>query len=117
FRRNHEIWIAKFESRLLKDADFRRFSIDGRRSFSFTADSSAIVYSEGAKIWRKAIEGGQTTEIPARVTMARSIAAPLLVSHVRVLDLAGGKFGPETSMLVEQGRIRWIGPRLGGLFP
>ena len=117
FRRNHEIWIARLESRTLKDADFRRFSAEGGRSFSFTSDSSAIVYAEGARVWRKNVEGAQAMEIPIRASLSRSVEAPLLISRVRALDLAGGKFGSEASIFVEQGRIRWIGPEAGRTIP
>jgi len=117
FRRNTEIWIAPVRSGLLKDADFRRFSNEGGRSFSFTADSSAIVYSEASRVWRRQIQNGRTTEISVSLTLPRAVAAPLLISRVRVLDLQGGKFSDETSMLIEQGRIRWIGSENGRSIP
>lgn len=117
FRRNSEIWIGRMEARVMKDADFRRFSGEGGRSFSFTADSSAIVYSEGNKVWRRSVQSGQGAEIPVRLTLPRAIARPLLISRIRVLDLGDGKFNAETSMLIEQGRIRWIGAETGHTVP
>src|SRR5262249_60594876 len=95
---------------VLKDQYFRLFSNEGGRSFSFTADSSAIVYSEGSRVWRRQIQGGRTTEIPISLSLPRAVPPPLLVPRVHVLDLQAGKFSGETSMLIEQGRIRWIGP-------
>jgi imidazolonepropionase-like amidohydrolase len=117
FRRNTEIWIAYMRSGVLKDQDFRRFSNEGGRSFSFTADSSAIVYSEGARVWRRQIEGGRTTEIRVGLTLPRAVAPPLLITHVRVIDVQSCKVGSESSMLVEQGRIRWIGSETGRAIP
>jgi Tol biopolymer transport system component/imidazolonepropionase-like amidohydrolase len=117
FRRNTEIWIAAVRPGVLKDQDFRRFSNEGGRSFSFTADSSAILYSEGARVWRRQIQGGRTTEIPISVTLPRAVPPPLLISRVRVLDLQAGRFSGETSMLIEQGRIRWIGSESGRSVP
>lgn len=117
FRRNSEIWIAPLGTGLLKDQDFRRFSAEGGRSFAFTADSSAIVYSEGARVWRQPIQGGRAAELPIRLTLPRTTPPPLLISRLRVLDLRAGKFSDETSMLIEQGRIRWIGSENGRSIP
>jgi imidazolonepropionase-like amidohydrolase len=39
------------------------------------------------------------------------------LQRVRVLDLAAGGFGPETSLLVEAGRIRWVGSESGRVTP
>jgi imidazolonepropionase-like amidohydrolase len=117
FRRNTEIWIGAIRSGVLKDQDFRRFSNEGGRSFSFTADSSAIVYSEGSRVWRRQIQGGRTTEIPISLSLPRAVPPPLLLTRVHVLDLQAGKFSGETSMLIEQGRIRWIGPESGRSIP
>jgi Tol biopolymer transport system component/imidazolonepropionase-like amidohydrolase len=117
FRRNTEIWIGAIRSGVLKDQDFRRLSNEGGRSFSFTADSSAIVYSEGSRVWRRQIQGGRTIEIPISLTLPRAVPPPLLISRVHVLDLQAGKFTGETSMLIEQGRIRWIGAESGRSIP
>jgi hypothetical protein len=117
FRRNAEIWLAPVGGEVLADEDFRLFSEVGGRSFSFTPDSDAIVYSEGARIWRKPVGGARATEIPVRLGLTREIPAPLLISDVRVLDLIGEAFTEETSMLIEQGRISWIGPEAGHDIP
>jgi Tol biopolymer transport system component/imidazolonepropionase-like amidohydrolase len=117
FRRNTEIWIAPMHAGVLKDQDFRRFSNEGGRSFFFTADSSAIVYSEGRRVWRRQIQGGRANEISVALTLPRSVPPPLLISRVRVLDLQAGKFGDEASMLIDQGRIRWIGSESGRSIP
>jgi Tol biopolymer transport system component/imidazolonepropionase-like amidohydrolase len=117
FRRNTEIWIAATKTGVLKDQDFRRFSNEGGRSFSFTADSSAIVYSEGAHVWRRQIQGGRASQINVSLTLPRLVSPPALISRVHVLDLQTGKFSAETSMLIEQGRIRWIGSENGRSLP
>lgn len=117
FRRNSEIWLAPMGAGVLKDQAFHRFSAEGGRSFAFTPDSAAIVYSEGAHIWRKQVQASQVTEIPLRLTLPRATPAPLLISRVRVLDLKAGKFSDETSMLIERGRIRWIGAENGRAIP
>jgi imidazolonepropionase-like amidohydrolase/Tol biopolymer transport system component len=109
FRRDTEIWLARIELRTLTDADFHRFSAEGGRSFEFTPDSSAILYSEGPHVWRKSLEGGRSSEIPIHLTLHRAVAPPLLVSDVRVLDVKTAKFSGNASILIEQGRIAWIG--------
>jgi len=117
FRRNTEIWVARMEPRVLKDADFRQSSVEGGRSFEFTADSSAIVYSEGRHVWRKPVGGGQAAEIPVRLMLAPAVAPPLLISHVRVLDVKAGKFSEDESLLIENRRIRWVGAETGHSMP
>ena len=109
FRRNTEVWLARMQARPLTDGDFHRFSGEGGRSFGFTPDSSAIVYSEGAHVWRQPVEGGRALEIPVHVTLRRAIAPPLLISNVRLLDVNAGRFGDSVSLLIERGRIAWTG--------
>ena len=109
FRRNTEIWLARTAARVLTDQDFHRFSAEGGRSFVFTSDSSAILYSEGTHVWRQAVGGGSATEIPVRVTLGRTAAPPLLISNVKLLDVIAGKFSGNASLEIEQGRIAWMG--------
>lgn len=116
-RRNSEIWIAPMAAATLTDGQLRRFSLAGGRSFSFTPDSSAIVYSDGSKVYRQPLSGGRGTEIAVRIDVRPARPAPLLVSQVRVLDLAAGKFTSEQSILIEDGRIRWIGSEQGRRLP
>jgi len=117
FRRNTEIWLARMAPGVLKDQDFKQFSAEGGRSFSFTSDSSAIVYSEGRRVWRKPVEHGPATEIPVRLMLTPAVATPLLISHVRVLDVQAGKFSAGESMLIDKGRIRWTGAESGHQIP
>ncbi|MBV9506306.1 MAG: PD40 domain-containing protein [Acidobacteriia bacterium] len=117
FRRNAEIWIAPMEKRVLGDRDFHRFSTQGGRSFQFTPDSTAIVYSEGRRVWKQPVGGGAAMPIPVHLTLTRLSSPPLLVSHVRVLDVASGKFEPESAIFADQGRIRWMGQESGHRIP
>lgn len=117
FRRNTEIWIGRIEPRTLIDNDFHRFSAEGGRSFQFTPDSSAIVYSEGPHVWRKVLDGGRASEVPIHLTLHRGVAPPLVVSNVKVLDVNGGKFSGTASLLIQQGRIAWIGAESAHTIP
>ena len=116
FRRNEEIWLAPFGPQL-RDADTSRVATDGGFNYSFSPDSSALVYSTGSSVWRQPLDGGERVEIPVSVDLSSSFAAPTLLREVRVLDLEAGAFGDPTSMLIESGRIAWIGAETGRTIP
>jgi len=109
FRRNTEVWIAPTGSSLIRDAQLRRVTDDCSRSFAFTSDSSAILYSGGQRVWRQPVEGGNRLEIPIKLTLPRTESAPLLVRHVHILDFMASRFSEETSMMIQDGKILWIG--------
>ncbi|HWK75298.1 MAG TPA: amidohydrolase family protein [Povalibacter sp.] len=115
-RRNSEIWVAPMQA-MLKDAQLHRFSAAGGRAFSFTPDSSAIVYSAGDRVYRQPLSGGRSSTIPVRIDVQPAHPAPVLVDNVRVLDLTAGRFTEPQSMLIEDGRIRWIGDAAGRRLP
>lgn len=117
FRRNTEIWVARIQNRVLTDRDFHRFSAQGGRSFVFTPDSSAIVYSEGTRVWRQAVENGRPAEISVHLTLHRKEAPPLLITKVKTLDVKAGKFGETASILIDRGRIAWVGAENGHTVP
>ncbi len=117
FRRNMEIWVAPLGAQPVREADVRQLTHRGAATFSFTPDGSAIIYSSGNRVWRQALTGGEPEEIPIRLQLTPIIAPPRLVRRVRVLDFDAGGFGPEVALLIEQGRIRWIGDELGQELP
>jgi len=113
FRRNKELWIAPFGNLPVTDDQARRFSAEGGDSFAFTSDSSALIYSVGNKVWLQPLAGGENKQIPVRLELPQLTPKPLLLRGLRVLDFQSGGFGLPTSMLIEQGRIAWIGPESG----
>src|SRR6185503_7758474 len=115
-RSNSEIWLAPM-SASVADVQLKRVSVEGGRSFAFTPDSAALVYSYAGKVWRLPVAGGSRAEMPFRATLTRDIAPPLLVQRVRVLDFASGRFGEAASMLVQNGRIQWVGAEQGKQIP
>lgn len=117
FRRNSEIMLAPMGAFPIHDAQVRRFNAHGGRSFAFTHDGSAIVYADRGRVYRQPVSDGSAVEIPVRASVTRAVAPPVVVTRVRVLDLGAGRFGSETSMLVEGGRIRWIGAEQGHQLP
>jgi imidazolonepropionase-like amidohydrolase/Tol biopolymer transport system component len=117
FRRNAELWLAPFDRLPIEEANARRLSPEGGTTFAFTADSSALLYSAGGRVWRHPVDGGPRREVPVRLEWRRPVPPPLLVRRVRVLDFPAGQFGSETSLLLEQGRIRWIGSERGRELP
>jgi Tol biopolymer transport system component len=108
-RRNTEIWVAPLDRGPITEKNLRRLSFEGGPTFTFTADSSALVYAVGSHVWRHPLADGAREEIPLRLSWRRATPPPLLLRRVRVLDFGTGQFGAETSLLVERGLIRWIG--------
>ena len=109
FRRNTDIWVAPLGNEPITEQDVRRLSSEGGATFSFTPDSSGLIYSVGTRVWRHPLAGGERQEIPLHLEWRCPAPPPLLVRRVRVLDLVAGKFSEESSLLVERGAIRWIG--------
>jgi imidazolonepropionase-like amidohydrolase/Tol biopolymer transport system component len=117
FRRNSEIWVASLAAEPVREEHVRRLSPEGGRNFAFTPDGSAVIYAEGSRVWRQPLAGGAREEIPVRAELSRPRPAPLLLRRVRVLDFHAGGFGPESALLIEDGRIRWIGSESGREIP
>ncbi len=117
FRRKLDIWLAPLGHLPVREEDVRLLSAEGGDTFSFTADSKAVVYSVGNRIWRQQLQSRERQEIPVRLQLPRPTPAPLLLRRVRVLDFSSGTFTPETSLFVTQGRIRWIGSEDGHKLP
>ncbi len=116
FRRKIEIWVAPLSKEPVAEEDVRQLSPKAD-SFAFTADGSGLVYSAGNRVWRQPLTGGEREEIPIRLELQRPTPPPLLLRRVRVLDFATGGFGPEISLYIEQGRIRWMGSEEGRQLP
>jgi imidazolonepropionase-like amidohydrolase len=112
-----EIWVAPLDQEPVREQHVRLLSRGGGNTFSFTPDGSAIIYSAANRVWHQALAGGEPEEFPIRLELSPITAPPLLVRKARVLDLESGGFGPEVSLLIEDGRIRWIGSELGHQLP
>ena len=109
FRRNTEIWVASLGAERVKEEDVRQLSREGGDTFSFTPDGSALIYAAGSRVWRHPLAGGEREEIPLSLELKRPTPPPVLLRGVRLLDFAAGDFGQETSLFIDQGRIRWVG--------
>ena len=113
FRQNEEIWVARLGRGPVTADAARKLTDDGGLNYSFSPDSRAMIYSTGGKVWRHPIERGRRSEIRVEIQYSDHSAAPLLIRNVRVLDFDSGGFGEAASMLVEEGRIQWIGSEEG----
>lgn len=113
FRRNTEIWIAPMKQQPATDADFKLFSKTGGRSYAFTSDASAIIFSDGAKVFKKLIATNTTTSILTNLQLKHPAANPVLISNIRVLDYKTNQFTEPTSIYIENDRIVWIGGQSG----
>ncbi len=117
FRKNDEIWVAQLGRDPVTADAARRLTDDGGLNFSFSPDSRALVYSTGATVWRHPIEGGRRSEILIDIRYPENSEPPLLIQNVHVLDFDVGGFSGATSMLIDEGRIRWIGAEVGQSLP
>jgi imidazolonepropionase-like amidohydrolase len=111
FRRNAEIWVAPLAlgTGPVTEGQVRRLSQEGGRGFAFTPDGAAVIYAAGPRVWRQPLAGGTREEIQIRLALRRPRPPPVVVRRVRVLNSAAGGFGPETSLVIDEGRIRSIG--------
>ncbi len=109
FRRNTEIWVATLGHDLVREEEVRQLSPEGGDTFAFTPDGTALVYAVGHRVWRHPLTDGGRKEIAIRLELPRATAPPVLLRRLRVLDFDTGRFGPEAALLIDQGRIRWIG--------
>ena len=116
FRSSTAIYRTRFrEGESVRDEDIEQLSriwsgVRGGDTFTFTPDASAVIYAVGGRVWRHPLGGGEPEEIPIRLRLKGPTPAPLLLRRVHVLDFPSGDFGSETSVLIEGGRIRAIGP-------
>ena len=117
FRRGMGIWLARLGPEPVREEHVRRLSPEGGDTFVFAPDASAVIYSVGSRVWRHPLQAGQREEIPIRLAVQGAMPPPLLLRRVRVLDFAAGGFRQETSVYIERGRIRWIGPQGGRELP
>ncbi len=117
FRRGTEIWVSPLGNESVKEEQARRLSAEGGDTFTFTPDSSALIYSVGSRVWRHPLTGGEREEIPVRLELRRPTPPPVLIRRVRVLDFETVGFGQEAALFIEHGRIRWIGSEAGRRIP
>ena len=117
FRRNESIWVAPLDQLPVTDASARRLTDEGGLNFSFAPDASAVIYAAGAAVWRQPLDGGERVEVPLQVTFPAEAPAAVLITDVRVLDFDAGSFTEPTSLLIDQGRIQWIGPQSNNGLP
>jgi imidazolonepropionase-like amidohydrolase len=93
----------------VEEKDIRQLTFEGGEGYDFTPDGSALIYSIRNRVWRHPLMGGAPEEIPIRLELQRPTPRPVLLRRVRLLDYARGGFRDESSVYVDQGRIRWIG--------
>lgn len=111
------IHLSKLDDGGGASPEARVFTEPDGYEFSFTPDGSALLYVAGNKLWRQPLKGGVPHEIPIRLESSVPTPPPILIDRIRVLDFVSGGFGAETSLLLENGRIRWVGPTKGRKLP
>ncbi len=116
-RRNDEIWVAPFNSQPIKEDTAFRFSPLGGHNFSFTPDGASLVYSTGADVWLRPLRDGEQEQVPIQLKFSAEPPPPVLLRNVRVLDFKAGGFTKAMSLLIEDGRIKWIGTEASHTLP
>ncbi len=114
---NNGIRLSMVGSKNGTQANDRVLTEPDGHEFSFTPDGSGLLYVAGDKLWRFPLKGGAAQEIPIRLEPRVPTPPTVLVDRVRVVDFPTGGFGSETSLLIENGRIRWIGAATGRQLP
>ncbi len=117
FRRNDEIWMAPRGTQPVKEKAAVRFSPSGGQQFSFTPDGTALVYSTGAEVWLHPLKDGGRRQVDIQIKLSTEPPPPVLLRDVRVLDFKTGSFTEPTSLLITDGRIKWIGAEAGHTLP
>jgi imidazolonepropionase-like amidohydrolase len=110
FRRNTELWIAPLDDDVttVSEERARQLSHTGGVGFAFTPDGQSLIYAAEGRVWKRSLSDDAPGEVPIQLVVDREVARPLLLKRVRVLDFSSGAFGPEVSMFVDGGRIRWV---------
>ena len=117
FRRNDEIWVAPLNSQPIKEDTPFRFSPLGGHNFSFTPDGTSLIYSTGAEVWLHPLKDGGQRQVLIQLKLPKEPPPPLLLRNVRILDFKAGAFTEDTSLLIEDGRIKWIGAEASHTLP
>jgi imidazolonepropionase-like amidohydrolase/Tol biopolymer transport system component len=117
FRRNSALWIAPLSDAPVEEKDLQLLSREAAGGFAFEATGSTIIYSTGTRVYRQRLADGSPEEIPVRLRLDPAVPAPVLVRSVRVLDFTAGGFSQPQSVLIERGRIGWIGSERGKRIP
>ena len=68
-------------------------------------------------MWLHPLKDGGQKQIPIQLKFSTEPPPPVLLRNVRVLDFKAGGFTGGTSLLVEDGRIQWIGSEAGHTLP
>ena len=117
FRRNDEIWLAPLSSQPVKEDTSFRFSRLGGHNFSFTPDGASLVYSTGADVWLHPLNDGGQRQVHIQLEWPTEPPPPVLMRNVRILDFKAGGFTEDTSLLIEDGLIKWIGSEASHTLP
>ena len=117
FWRQMGIWVAPLDSVPVREEHVRQLTLEGGDTFTIAPGGQSLIYVAGNRVWRQRLAGGEPEEISIRLELPRPVPRPLLLRRVRVLDFALGRFSPETSLFIEEGRIRWLGSEDGHELP
>lgn len=104
------IRLARLRPGSTEPVTVRDIEAGGGTEMALTPDGRSLLYPVGNRLWLEPLVGGVRKEVPIRLSAQAPAPPPILIQRVRMLDFAAGTFGTETSILLEGGRIRRIGP-------
>jgi Tol biopolymer transport system component len=109
FLRGNQLFRAALGSKPINERAAQLWAKRVTEGFSFVPDGTQLVYADvSGKLWQRPLSGAAAKPLAAKLP-APSKAPPLLVRNVRPLDPAGQRFLEPASILIDQGRIQWIG--------
>jgi hypothetical protein len=115
-----------YESLDRQSVDLWRVSVRGGRAFPLTDDialeqgprwhpsNGRIYFSHRRRIWRVSKDGGPMEPVPiiCRLLKKAEPVTPVVFKGADVVDVIGGRVIPRQTILVRNGRIEEIGPKL-----
>lgn len=114
FRRGRSIWKAPLDEIPVKDSDVSQVSELGGEGFSLFPKTANVLFTIGHQAWQQPLAGGGLSEIPVQANILRPEPLAVLIRNIHILNFDTEGFGPETSLLIKNGRIQRIGPEVEG---
>ncbi len=109
FRRNRSLFAVPLTPAGANEHEVRELSPEGGDAFALTPDGASVVYAAGPRVWIQSLDGKTRRELVVRLELPSALPPTTLIQRVRLLDFKAQDFDAETSLLIENGRIRCIG--------
>jgi len=109
FCRNNEVWLAPLKTGAEVSPDQGILvSVTGGRDFGWDGPDR-ILYTDGELLITYEIDSRERHPVSTRLAVTQTPRPTVLVERARLLDFETGSFSDETTLLVRNGIIQWIG--------